>query len=218
MIAMKYVQLNILVLLLLGGLQVNICAQRTEQELSITKKIVESQKLQLTATIDNYRYCTDDKDLDTYRMTLKLRFKNNGDKTIILYKGSNNIQDYIVNNGSQNILDVTHTIFFNNERIAFNEESYKRLFVTLPKNSIYETDAEIRIPVMKNDDKIISGAIGSGKYMLQVKVSTWLEPYELAKELRNKWKERGTLWYEPIWSLPMSFDISRNRRAINCNE
>jgi hypothetical protein len=219
MITMKYVLLRMLVIsLLLGGLQAIICAQITERELSIVKKNAESQDLQLTTIIDSYQYCIDDDlDLDTFRMTLKLEFKNKSDKTIILYKGSNNIYEYLVNSNNQNILNVTQTIFFNKERIKYNEESYKKLFIALPKNSIYQTDGQLVIPVVKNDGKIISGAVGSGKYTLQVKVPTWLEPYELAKEMHDKWKERGLLWYEPVWSLPMSFEIIGNRRPIKCN-
>jgi hypothetical protein len=217
MIAMRYVHLNILALLLISGLQVNMFAQHVEQELSIAKKNVETQGLQLTTTIDSYRYCADDNDLDTFRMALKLRFKNNGSKTVILYKGSNIIPHYLVDNSNQNILNVTQEVLFSDERMAFDEKSYKKLFVTLPENSVYETKAQIIIPVIKNDSKKISGAIGGGKYKLQIKVSTWSERYELAEELRNNWKERGVLWYEPIWSLPMSFEINRNRRVVKCN-
>ena len=53
-------------------------------------------------------------------------------------------------------------------------------------------------------------------HVLQVTVLHWYESRALAQKLRESWQRSGLLWFEPVTSAPVPFNVAEERPASGC--
>lgn len=179
----------------------------------------ENPALQLTMKIISGEYCAGDADLDSLRLKVRLVYTNTGKQPLILYKGSHLISRTMI---SRNSADAAAKRFEVNSlltqlssggRNCYSGAIPSKCFVTLSPGKSFEVEAVAGVFVVRGDAREITGAVNSGKHVLQVEVTTWHESNKLAKSLRGRWLRHGLLWYEPITSAPAPFIVEKQRKV-----
>jgi hypothetical protein len=203
-------------LLLVAGARANIVSERDSDAL-------QRPPLQLSTTVISQDYCTGDAELDGLRMKLLLHYANSGQQPLILYKGSNLVSRLMVSHNSEDAaarrfeLNASLTQFTEGGDVKVEAPTPGSLFVILAPGASYDTEESVSVFAVRDDARRIGGAISSGEYVLQVRVSTWPESGDLARKLHDLWQPSGRLWYEPVISAPMRFKIDRNRLVRDCS-
>ncbi len=178
--------------------------------------------LRLGTEILNAEYCVGDRDLDALRLSLRLTYTNRGNGPIILYKGSDLVSRITV---ARSIEDLAARRFEVNSSITWITRATKDCFagaepsdcfVVLPPNASCETEATTGFFVVRDDDREIAGAVRSGEHVLEVQIPTWDGSNETARELRERWREYGSLWYQPVISDPLPVKVERSRKVNQC--
>ncbi|MEZ5421569.1 MAG: hypothetical protein R2682_00570 [Pyrinomonadaceae bacterium] len=178
--------------------------------------------LRLGTEILNAEYCAGDRDLDSLRLNLRLTFMNLGNGPIILYKGSDLVSRITV---ARNVEDLTAKRFEINTSFTWITSATKdcfagskpgNCFVVLPPNASYETEATTGFFVVRDDDRQIDGAVSSGEHVLKIEVATWSGSDEIAQGLRERWREYGSLWYQPVISDPLPVKVEKLRKVNRC--
>jgi hypothetical protein len=194
-------------------------------ELSETRTETFQSNLQLTTHIIDERYCKGKRgSYDSLKIKLKLNFKNIGKKNLILYKGSNPINNQMISYNLDDalakryILEMSFTIISSGLPSITGESVPDKNFVIIPPDSSYETNASTDIVLFlnKNENIVFNGSIGVGQYYLKVNVSTWHWSLDLANSLNSRWEEKGDLWFEDVTSLPMLLKIEGNQKLSDC--
>jgi len=182
----------------------------------------EESSLQLTMKIVSSQYCPGDAELDSLRLKVRLIYTNTGKKPLILYKGIPLISRLMI---SRNLPDAAMKRFEINSSLTqltgaankcYKGANPNSCFFILPPSERYEAETVVRLFVVRGDIREISGAVRSGDHVLQVEVMTWNESDELAKNLRQRWRRYGILWYEPITSAPTAFIVEKQRKVTDC--
>ena len=172
--------------------------------------------LELTTEVLTKCYCRDGS--QTLQMTLRLKYRNGGSQSLILYKGSSLIVRYMISRNVEAAKRrhysqvVRLEIRFPEEQELFNDPTPGEDFVILSPGNSHSADSEIQIPISEPSDQFLS----PGHYVLQVQVPTWLQSKDLAKTLRQRWRKSGALWFAPVTSLPMGFSVEKHYSATEC--
>jgi hypothetical protein len=61
-----------------------------------------------------------------------------------------------------------------------------------------------------------ASAITVGDHTLQLIVSTWYKPRNLAEKLSKQWEPKGLLWFDPVVSPPIHFMAQRPSAPAPC--
>lgn len=184
---------------------------------------VEQEPLRLTTTILSQRYCKENDEFDTLKISLSLRYTNIGRDRLILYKESNLIYRVMVSNTLEDaaarrfVLDNVLTIYTeeSNKTSIINDRIPDKSFVILPPGRSYITTSGVYIAAIRKGGNF-PGTLRPGNYILQVKVYTWPKPKEVAEKIRLNWRPSGNLWSESILSAPMMFKVKEQRLVVNC--
>jgi hypothetical protein len=176
--------------------------------------------LRLTIKVLDMKYCPGDAELDSLVMRVKFSYRNVGTQAIILYKGSNVISRIMVRRSADrnDALELNSLISYvtDGQTAAFTQKDPPNAFVVLASAETFETETFTRLFVVKGDARPIQGAITSGTHFLQLEVPTWPSAKAEALRLRRIWKRSGFLWYVPITSAPVRFDVPRERAVETC--
>lgn len=156
------------------------------------------------------------------RLELKLVYTNVGKGPLILLRGSPTVSQLMV---SRSMSDATANRFEVNSSLTpitgggqdcYSSTRVNKCFVVLAPGEAYEAQVVTGTFAVKEDAKEIAGAVKSGSHVLQVKVLTWQESAELAREVRSRWLKYGSLWYQPVVSAPTRFDVASQRKLTDC--
>jgi len=181
--------------------------------------------LELTTTIIRQRYCSEAEGDHTLRLDLRLRYKNIGQRDIILYRGSSLAFRQMISSTVQDaaslryLLDLSLAVAVTGLPEIATRRDLDRNFVVLAPNATFETIAGTgnRIFVKKSDaEKDSVGTFGTGEYVLQIQVPTFPYPETVANELRQRWKTTGELWTSGVVSRPMTFKVEKDREFGAC--
>lgn len=191
---------------------------------SQTNATIQSrQPLELTTRIISQRYCATSASVDTLEMKLQLRYANIGNEKLILYKGNALFyQTKIRQRLSEAAVAKPYEVVMLNARYfdqmpeKIDRASPGRAFIILPPGAVYETEMVVGVGVVGEGRERMSNAITNGEHTLYLIVSTWYESRTLAKELRERWRRNGFLWFDPITSMPLNFTVEQHHPLVKC--
>jgi hypothetical protein len=183
----------------------------------------QENDLQLTASITGERYCTLNGSVDFLQLTLRLKYMNTGSRKMILYKGNRLFYQVFVNRSNEDAaarkseLRTTHSRYFDEEPEKILGSAPGSVFTTISPGASYETRQIISLPVAHDGNGLYNVSIGAGEHVLSVAASTWYESKKIADTLRDRWRSRGLLWTNPLFSNPVTFVVDQNHQAIVCH-
>jgi hypothetical protein len=173
--------------------------------------------LQLSTEIVRQRYCTGDDDLDGVSLTLKLHYQNLGQEPLILQKDSSLAYYIVVRDSPTGNIETFYDLeWITDGPLKLDDSSLNEAFVILQPQGRFEIETEVRVFAIRDDATNVKGGILSGDHYLQVTIQTGDNPAEVANRLRQKWRSHGLLWTDSVTSLPMKFQIAKNRTVSNC--
>ncbi len=90
------------------------------------------------------------------------------------------------------------------------------LFVVLKPGESFalERDVSLRINDGADSDSRLKPG---GNYVMRLRVATWFTDLSLARELAQRWRETGKLWYFDVISEPMEFTIKTYNASDTCD-
>jgi hypothetical protein len=156
-------------------------------------------------------------------MKLRLRYTNEAQHPVILYKHDNTISREMVSSNLADaraqsyVWDLALTTVTGGKRETIETATPSMSFSILRPGQFYEAEQEITLFVRRTRNGKESDGLPPGDYFLQVIVSTWPESFSLAEHLGDRWQAFGTLWSGALKSEPMPFKIDERRRVVNCN-
>jgi hypothetical protein len=181
--------------------------------------VVKKEQLQLTTSIIQQKYCNNGS--PSLRVKLLLDYKNVGTCILILYKGSSLVSRYLVSRNTKAaaardyVQDVRLELRPLEKDHNFDELTPRDDFVVLRPNDHYKAESDVDLP-MKDSANPNPDFLGPGNYFLQINVSTWNESADLARKLRDRWRQQGTLWLDSVLSEPMSFTVEEHPKIVSC--
>ena len=185
------------------------------------KAQVKSAKapLELTAEIISQNYCAAGSDSETLEMDLKLRYRNVGNQKLILYRGHDLFyQTRVRSTGGAHPYEVLflNSRYFDQEFESIEQAVPGKVFVNLSPGSVYERKLLVGIALVPEGVGRGNSAIGAGDHTLQLIVSTWYKPRNLAEKLSKQWEPKGLLWFDPVVSPPIHFLAVRPPSPAPC--
>jgi hypothetical protein len=182
----------------------------------------QERELELTVSIRGQQSCMVSANLDSLRLTLRLRYTNVGRRKLILYKGNRLFFQIFISRGQAGVearsseLRTTHSRFFDEQPEKIVASAPGSVFTTLSPGASYETEQLISVPVARDGVGRFNVSIGAGEHLLNVAASTWYESKKLADDLRERWRTNGYLWTDPLLSNGVAFVVDENRSAAAC--
>ena len=176
-------------------------------------------QLELTAEIINQNYCAASSDSETLEMNLKLRYRNVGNRKLILYRGHDLFfQTRIRSTGGAQPYEVLflNSRFFDQEFESIDQAVPGKVFVSLSPGSVYERTLLVGMAVVREGAERGNSTIIAGDHTLQLIVSTWYKPRSLAEKLSKQWEPKGLLWFDPVVSPPIHFLAERPPSPAPC--
>lgn len=178
----------------------------------------QAQPLRLTSEIVGRRYCAGDR-LHILQMRLRLRYRNAGERKLIVYQGKNLFYQVRIRGGAQTKpyeVVVLNSRFNDAQAEAVNTPRPGGVFVTLPPGGTHETEIIVGVGLAAEAPERVANSIAPGEHTLQVAASTWYESRKLAEDLRARWTAAGLLWIDPVVSEPLAFNAVREGRTPPC--
>lgn len=163
------------------------------------------EQVHLTTRVVARHYCSP----THLRLTLGFDFTNKGARPVILYKYSSVVYRYLISRDARDALAGKYvqvgspTVNPIMPEAADEPSPDPRLFVILKGGEQHSFEDTFTL----SDDGEGEESLKTGDYVLQLQVRTWYESKALAATLRKRWKDTGTLWFEPLRSDPMPFHV-----------
>lgn len=176
--------------------------------------------LELTAEIISQNYCAAGSDLLTLELNLKVRYRNVGNRKLILYRGHDlfyqtRIRSAAVGAEPYEVLFL-NSRFFDQEVEAIDQAVPGKVFVSVSPGSVYERNLLVGIALVPEGVERGNSAIAAGDHTLQLIISTWYKPRSLAEKLSKQWEPKGLLWFDPVVSPPIHFVAQRPPSPVPC--
>ena len=176
--------------------------------------------LELTAEIMSQNYCAAGSGLLTLELNLKVRYRNAGNRKLILYRGHDLFYQTRIRSaaGGAQPYEVLflNSRFFDQEFEAIDQAAPGKVFVSLSPGSVYERNFPVGIALVPEGVERGNSAIGAGDHTLELIVSTWYKPRSLAEKLHKQWEPKGLLWFDPVVSPPIHFVAQRPASPAPC--
>lgn len=180
------------------------------------------ERVELTTAIIRRRSCLP-KTLD---LTLKLRFRNAGEATVILSKRTL-LGRILVSRSPEDaaagkyMWSLRYSDFPGEDDagFGFNAPTDLTNFVVLRPGEVYESEEGVafttRVPAVAGPRPLPEIDFSDGTYFLQLGFLTW--PYVAdPAPLREKWKGKGFLWTRGLLSEPMPFTTDKDEPITKC--
>lgn len=202
-------------LLLALGYTFTIYAQTTvDQKVgSLDSGNNEKAQLQLTTSIIKQVSCAP----NDMRFTLKLIFRNIGQKPIILNK------KYLmggvwVSRDVEAAAAEKYETYLQYSFVGSDEGLEPPVFsdfLILKPGEVYEREDQAGF-LTNYVTPEAGGYFQPGTHVLQIAVGTW--PYTVGDEpYRSEWRDKGFLWSQGMMSVPMPFSFKLDRPISNCS-
>ena len=176
--------------------------------------------LELTAEIISQNYCAASSGLLALELNLKVRYQNIGDQKLILYRGHDLFYQTRVRSaaGGAQAYEVLflNSRYFDQEFESIDQAVPGKVFVSLSPRAVYERKLLVGMALVPDGVEPGNSAIGAGDHTLQLIVSTWYKPRNLAEKLSKQWEPKGLLWFDPVVSPPIHFVAERPRSVVPC--
>lgn len=178
-----------------------------------TSQEKKEPSLALTAEVASMTYCSGDDEVATMQIELRLRYTNLVSQPAILYRGSGDIMKVILSR-TEREAELGHIDFEmtlsnyaqGSDKVHFSSPP-NASFTRLRKAEFLEVRRMVPIPFKRRKGTGQYGGVTQGKHVLQVVTSIWPDSRSAAETLRRKWSDKGMLWFHPVTSVPMPFEI-----------
>ncbi len=167
-------------------------------------------------------YCEADDELATLRIRSNLQFTNTGQNSVILWKGSGQIERVLVAQSNEEARAKHYVRQF--PIMTITTAQYPDLkvgprptdsFEVIPPGNSWEQVGEPFVFVARVESNIYG--LGPGKYVIQVDVAAWPETEEIGQVLSDRWKKWGVLWTQPVVrSSPLPIEVVKNPKVKDC--
>lgn len=176
--------------------------------------------LLLTAEVVGRRYCAGER-AGILELRLRLRFHNASRGRLIVYRGKNLFYQTRIRGGREGAryeVVVLNSRYNDAQVEVVNGRRPGVAFVTLSAGETYEEEITVGVGISDGAEGAARGtnSITTGEHTLQVVTSTWYESRKLAEELRLRWMKHGHLWFDPVASAPVTFNVGRDVTAGAC--
>jgi hypothetical protein len=170
-------------------------------------------RLQLTTTIIRQYSCS----FNTHGMKLRLTFRNNGNKAVILDKRSFHVASFLSTSlkaaAAKKYVGVIRGDMWGLVPLRPDDLSD---FVILQPGEVYEAEKGSTASFMvTNEPANPHHLLSPGSYFLQIKVATW-SYLEDGRAFQKAWSDKGYLWFQGLISEPMPFIVKRDRQIEKC--
>jgi hypothetical protein len=179
----------------------------------------QSANLQLTTEVLEARFCAS----DYLRLKLRLRYFNSGSEPVILYRASSNIMTYFISRDAKAAVQEKYEQKYSPlQRRVGPPESIDsdspddQTFIVLKSGSSFDVTSHADFPFVFDGQNKGEDLLRPGSHVLQIRARTWVESPELAEKLRQRWRNQGYLWSQPLVSRPMLFTVAKNPRIAPC--
>ena len=188
-------------------------------------KLEHDGTLLLKAMVKELRYCKGiQPDTDSLRLTIRLRFENNGDIPVILPKENRQILAYIIAASEDQLLRNEAEIQFRSHFTTYSIASSKevkplslKLFQVVKKGESYETETFLSITIAKDKIRFPDYYLPDGDHVLRLQLNMWSFGKEHEPSAyKEMWRGIGNLCITKIQSLPMPFRTEANRLVHDC--
>lgn len=163
-------------------------------------------QVELTKDLIELRYCSN----DSLEFVLRLNFSNKGKNPVILEKRHRSGAGFFVSRTFENAIKKKYQ--FTVERLSgfdpadsVPEESN---FVVLKSGETYSLEEVVRLYNRRS--------MGTGPRVLQMVVPNWRYFTSSNIEWRDRWRNRGYLWTDPLTSVPMPFMLAKKAAIVEC--
>ena len=181
--------------------------------------------LRLTTSVLARRYCKEPgSDVsENLRIKLRLRYANAGSKPVILYKHENTVFQEMISRDPMDaaahryVWDFSLTTVTGGKDSTIDSPVPSSSFAILRPGQSFDGEAEITVFVRRGRTGKESDGLLPGKYILQIRISTWPESENLAERLSKRWQHIGTLWFGDLTSEIMDLTIDKHRKVVNCS-
>jgi hypothetical protein len=177
-------------------------------------------QLQLTTEVIDAKFC----ESDYLRLQLRLRYFNSGDQPVILYRQSTTIMTYFISKTIDQAEAEKYVQKYSPMQravgpsdIVDSEKPNEQTFVILKPATSYSITTQGDFPFIFDGKSKDSNLLHPGRYILQIRVSTWSEQQDLTKRLRERWRTHGYLWTRSVVSRPMTFTIEKHPQVVRCS-
>ncbi len=164
----------------------------------------------ITAVVEK-KYSKGDSELKAVDLKLKIKFMNQSDVPILIYKGAFDVThiwvgkniEYLTTGSFEqsSILTVATAKLRNIKKMSIKD------FIVLQKNGKYETNSTVRLFVPYNSSEKIDGAISKGNHALRLQFYNWNWSEEESKNRQIELEKYGKILMNSVISEPMSFNI-----------
>ena len=177
----------------------------------------DKQPLRLTAEVVGQRYCAGE-GVGILQLSVRLRYRNAGSRRLIVYRGKNLFYQTRIRGGEGKGYEVvvTNSRFNDAEAETLGGRRPGSAFVTLRPGGTYETVIAVGVGVTPGGPARAANTIRPGAHALQVLASSWYESRKLAEELRERWRESGLLWIDPVHTQPLAFEVAQAAPPAPC--
>jgi hypothetical protein len=182
--------------------------------------IAQTDRLTLTTTITDERYCGTDYTDMVIDLSLHLTFTNSSSRQLILYKGSGDVTYYVlVAADKQRILkkqyESTIQLRWSTRSVTLHEGAQPGdEFVVLSPGESFQADGSVSFPIdLKPGTDLF---LKPGQHVIQVGVATWPTDEKQLNRLRKKWEHVGYLWDDDVRSEPMALVVETKPKLVQC--
>jgi hypothetical protein len=182
----------------------------------------DAPKLTLTINIEGQQYCVNSPAMTTEQLRLRLRFTNQGNQKLILYRGDDLFYQAKIRPAASTPVAKPYEIavlnarYLEQENEPIEQSSPGRLFIILQPGASYEMETTFGLGVVGQGVARDRHAVVEGEHTLYLIVSMWYRTRALAEKLRQRWQRKGYLWAEPLISNAITFRAERPVSAAPC--
>lgn len=168
-------------------------------------------QVKLVTEVIGKEYSKADFELQAISLKLKLKFTNQSDAPILIYKSGFDISHIWVAKNIEYLATRSFEQSSSQTVIKANIPNIEKLsiknFVILLKNEKYETSATVRLFVPYNSAEKIVGDVSKGNHALQIQFYNWDWTKEESRIKQSELETYGNLLMKSIVSEPMNFTI-----------
>ena len=163
-------------------------------------------QMEFTKDLIELRYCSN----DSLQFVLRLNFSNKGKNPVILDKRYRSGSGFLVSRTFENAIKKKYQ--FTVETLSGFDPADsvpdETNFVVLMPGETYTLEQVVRLYNRRS--------MGTGQRVLQMIVDNW--PYFTSSniEWRDRWRNRGYLWTDPLTSVPMPFMLAKKAAIVEC--
>jgi len=178
----------------------------------------ETQLLQLTTSIAKERYCSDIGSR-FLRWKLILKYTNTSTRNILIDKKSSWIYRSMVSRNPKAAAARRYEYdpsasYADLSKLGFRNTPEADSFVVLKPGESFRLETDFRVHLY-DGTKDSRDFLHPGNHILEVRVATWYY-YAEPRIYRERWIDKGYLWFQNVTSLPMPFTVERNPVVTPC--